>query len=230
MSKNDGKLAIYACSGIEESAIGGLGGNYTESELLNKYISEGAEYFLYTYIPDSEVAFYPKRIRDKREKQMKVREYVEAQFVPVYGSRDDFDRFIRQNIVRTINSTEVDGNTIYVDSPEEAIALLRSGVNIGVGELQTAAALIISSVITALLGVVSAVILKYMDIKQQNKLAEIQAKYVVPDEATINSSVPDGSDWSKVNWHEDEKKAGSSWLMWLLVPTALYMLFNPKKK
>lgn len=230
MSKNDGKLAIYACSGIEESAIGGLGGNYTESELLNKYISEGAEYFLYTYIPDSEVAFYSKRIRDKREKQMKVREYVEAQFVPVYGSSDDFDRFIRQNIVRTINSTEVDGNTIHVDSPEEAIALLRSGVNIGVGISETVLGAILTAVISALFGIVSAVILKYMDIKQQNKLAEIQAKYVVPDEATINSSAPDGSDWSKVDWHEDEKKAGSSWLLWLLVPTALYMLFNPKKK
>lgn len=224
MGKN---LEIYACSGLDSV---GLVGNWEDNMTLKKYLKDGAEYFLYTYIPDNELYLYPTAVKNKRVQQLKVRGWIRDVFVPVYGNEQEMDQIIRSNIVETFNSKTVGGKTVHVSSPEDVLHTLVNGESVSGGV--TIAAEILAAIITAIASVVTTLITSLVMYFSSIKSIEIQSKYVVPTEKVIAESVAEAEDWDNVNWGNWGKTstASSKWLLLLaLIPTALMMMKNKKK-
>lgn len=222
-------LKIYGCTGLGVGALK----DWTTNDVLIKYLPDSASYFLYTYIPEEEKSKYTIRIQEKRKKQIKVRAWIHDIFVPVYGTDEEFENIISSGIVNQINKVSKEKKLgVHVDSPEDALELMRSGVNIGVGVISDT---IIAAIISAVVTIVMACIGYLIDYFKEKALYETQAKYVVPSENTIKDSIMEEEDWAKANWQDLDKKnssktAGSKLLLIALIPTAIYMLSNNKKQ
>lgn len=183
------KLNIYACSGVGDvSASQRVAQNIENSgwmrnETLRKYLGSGkdggcAEYFLYIFIPDSDLAKYNATIYKKRQQQLKTYAYVRELFVGHdYGTEKEMLDIIRNGIEFTFGSS--------VDSVLEYI---RSGKSDGVGPVTEAVAAIVVAVISAVVAIITGIIQYCQSVKI--------AKYTAPTMEEIKDSAPAATDFT----------------------------------
>ena len=183
------KLNIYACSGVGEvSASQRVAQNIDDSgwmrnETLRKYLGSGkdggcAEYFLYIFIPDSELAKYNATIYKKRQQQLKTYAYVRELFVGHdYGTEQEMLDIIRNGIEYTF------GNSV-----ESVLEYIRNGKSDGVGPVTEAVAAIVVAVISAVVAIITGIIQYCQSVKI--------AKYTAPTMEEIKDSAPAATDFT----------------------------------
>lgn len=188
MSRN---LKIYACSGVGDVNVNtpkrvaeNLTDNaWSRNETLRKYLgssSDGgcAEYFLYIFIPETELSRYNSIIYRKREQQLKTFEYIRELFVGHdYGTEAEMIDIIRNGIEKTLGR-----------SVEDVLASIRNGEQNGVGELTMA----LVSLITAIIGAVVSIVMGIIQYCQSVNIA----KYTAPSYEEIVESAPSGDDFT----------------------------------
>lgn len=184
------KLNIYACSGVGDvSASQRVAQNIENSgwmrnETLRKYLGSGkdggcAEYFLYIFIPDSDLAKYNATIYKKRQQQLKTYAYVRELFVGHdYGTEQEMLDIIRNGIEST-----------FSDSVENVLFAIRTGKRDGIGEpISMAVATIVSAVIELVIAIVTGIIQYCQSVKI--------AKYTAPTMAEVKDSAPAATDFT----------------------------------
>lgn len=183
------KLNIYACSGVGDvSASQRVAQNIENSgwmrnETLRKYLGSGkdggcAEYFLYIFIPDSDLAKYNATIYKKRKQQLKTYAYVRELFVGHdYGTEQEMLDIIRNGIEFTFGS-----------SVESVLEYIRSGKSDGVGPVTEAVAAIVVAVISAVVAIITGIIQYCQSVKI--------AKYTAPTMEEIKDSAPAATDFT----------------------------------
>lgn len=183
------KLNIYACSGVGDvSASQRVAQNIENSgwmrnETLRKYLGTSkdggcAEYFLYIFIPDSDLAKYNATIYKKRQQQLKTYAYVRELFVGHdYGTEQEMLDIIRNGIEFTFGS-----------SVESVLEYIRSGKSDGVGPVTEAVAAIVVAVISAVVAIITGIIQYCQSVKI--------AKYTAPTMEEIKDSAPAATDFT----------------------------------
>lgn len=183
------KLNIYACSGVGDvSASQRVAQNIENSgwmrnETLRKYLGSGkdggcAEYFLYIFIPDSDLAKYNATIYKKRQQQLKTYAYVRELFVGHdYGTEKEMLDIIRNGIEFTFGS-----------SVESVLEYIRSGKSDGVGAVTEAVAAIVVAVISAVVAIITGIIQYCQSVKI--------AKYTAPTMEEVKDSAPAATDFT----------------------------------
>lgn len=184
------KLNIYACSGVGDvSASQRVAQNIENSgwmrnETLRKYLGSGkdggcAEYFLYIFIPDSDLAKYNATIYKKRQQQLKTYAYVRELFVGHdYGTEQEMLDIIRNGIEST-----------FSDSVENVLFAIRTGKRDGIGDpISMAVATIVSAVISLVIAVVTGIIQYCQSVKI--------AKYTAPTMEEVKDSAPAATDFT----------------------------------
>lgn len=200
-------------------------GKWLENADLAEMLTAGADYFLYTYFTDAQLAKLPKVFTAKKLKQRRTYNYCKQMFVgELYGSEDDMQAIIRAGIIDTLKRT-----------PEEYCLDMMQAIKHGkepeaVGFLfgaETAAAGIamLISLITAvgsiLVGIITAICQSVADTNV--------AKYGSLDEKIVSSSVPADTDYSGLNFGGTTTgKAGLSLLPIALVGAAIFTLIKSK--
>lgn len=182
------KLKIYACSGVGEvSSARKVAQNIEDSgwmrnETLRKYLGTSknggcAEYFLYIFIPESELAKYNATIYKKRQGQLKTYAYVRELFVSHnYGTEAQLLSIIRSGIAQTFGAPV-----------ENVLADIRAGKREGIGLLDPVT---ISAIIGAVVSVVIAVISGIIEYAKSVNVA----KYTAPTMREIEDSTPAATD------------------------------------
>lgn len=184
------KLNIYACSGVgdvtasQRVAQNIENSGWMRNETLRKYLGTSkdggcAEYFLYIFIPDSDLAKYNATIYKKRQQQLKTYAYVRELFVGHdYGTEKEMLDIIRNGIEST-----------FSDSVENVLFAIRTGKREGIGEpVSMAVATIISAVISLVIAVVTGIIQYCQSVKI--------AKYTAPTFEEIEDSAPASTDFT----------------------------------
>lgn len=182
------KLNIYACSGVGQvTSARKVAQNIDDSgwmrnETLRKYLGTSkdggcAEYFLYIFIPDSDLAKYNATIYKKRQGQLKTYAYVRELFVGHnYGTENQLLEIIRNGIEKTFGVTV-----------EDVLADIRSGKREAIGQLDPVTiAAIISAIVSIILAVISGVIEYAKSVKV--------AKYTAPTMQELEDSAPAATD------------------------------------
>lgn len=181
------KLNIYACSGVGEVASARKvareieDSGWMRNETLRKYLGTSkdggcAEYFLYIFIPDNELAKYNATIYKKRQGQLKTYAYVRELFVGHdYGTEAQLLDIIRNGIEKTFG--------VPVES---VLSDIRLGKREGVGLATEAIIAIISAVVSIVLAVISGIIEYAKSVKV--------AKYTAPTMQELEESAPASTD------------------------------------
>lgn len=180
------KLNIYACSGVGSADASNVARNIQDSgwyrdETLRRYLGSstdggGAEYFLYIFIPERDLAKYNATIYRKRKQQLKTYNYVKELFVGYnYGTEQELRDIIRSGIETTFGS------------PVEAILdEIRTGKRESIGIATEIICAIITSIVSIVIAVVSGVISYATSVKV--------AKYTAPTMQEIAESAPAETD------------------------------------
>lgn len=180
-------LKIYACSGVGDvpsarkvaQKIEDSG--WMRNETLRKYLGTSkdggcAEYFLYIFIPENELAKYNATIYKKRQGQLKTYAYVRELFVGHnYGTEAQLLGIIRNGIAQTFGAPV-----------ENVLADIRNGKREGIGLATEAIIAIISAVVSIVLAVISGVI-------EYAKSVNV-AKYTAPTMQELEDSAPAATD------------------------------------
>lgn len=181
------KLNIYACSGVGEVASARKvareieNSGWMRNETLRKYLGTSkdggcAEYFLYIFIPDNELAKYNATIYKKRQGQLKTYAYVRELFVGHnYGTENQLLEIIRGGIEKTFGAPI-----------ESVLSDIRLGKREGVGLATEAIIAIISAVVSVVLAVISGIIEYAKSVKV--------AKYTAPTMQELEDSAPASTD------------------------------------
>lgn len=181
------KLNIYACSGVDNvvsarkvaQEIEDAG--WMRNETLRKYLGTSkdggcAEYFLYIFIPENELAKYNATIYKKRQGQLKTYAYVRELFVGYnYGTEDQMLDIIRGGIEKTFGAPV-----------EVVLDEIRLGKREGVG-------LAVEAIVAIITGIVSIIIAIVNGIIQYCQTVKI-AKYTAPTMQEIEDSAPAATD------------------------------------
>lgn len=195
------KLKIYACSGvgnIDQAQSNRVtsdletAGWYT-NEILRKYLGSSddggcAEYFLYIFIPDSDLSKYNAIIYKKRKQQIKTFEYVRQLFLDHdYGTEAELLDIIRAGIEKTFGT-----------SVENVLFQIRTGKMEGVGLPMEIILAIISAVVSIVISVISGVIAYCKEVKV--------AKYTAPTFQELEDSAPAPEDYTNNEEKNKNKK------------------------
>lgn len=181
------KLKIFACSGVgdvpsaRKVAQNIEDSGWMRNETLRKYLGTSkdggcAEYFLYIFIPENELAKYNATIYKKRQGQLKTYAYVRELFVGHnYGTEAQLLGIIRNGIAKTFGAPV-----------ENVLADIRNGKREGIGLATEAIIAIISAVVSIVLAVISGVI-------EYAKSVKI-ARYTAPTMQELEDSAPAATD------------------------------------
>lgn len=186
------KLKIYACSGVEiprlsvsNRVVSDLeNSGWRESETLRKYLGTSkdggcAEYFLYIFIPDSEISKYNAVIYRKRKQQIETFKYVRELFVGhEYGTEEDMINVIRNGIEATFGTTV-----------EDVLRSVKKGEYQGVGLATEVIVAIVSAVVALVTSVISGVISYCQNVNV--------AKYTAPTIKELEESTPAATDFTR---------------------------------
>lgn len=209
------KLNIYACSGIGQvTSARKVAQNIEDSgwmrnETLRKYLGTSkdggcAEYFLYTFIPEVDLAKYNATIYRKRQGQLKTYAYVRELFVGHnYGTEAQLLDIIRGGIEKTFGVTV-----------EDVLADIRSGKREAIGQLDPVT---IAAIISAIVSIIIAVVNGIIQYAQTVKVA----KYTAPTMQELEDSAPAATDITG-----SAKKKG---LFWMTLAGVGLMLFGTFK-
>lgn len=182
------KLKIYACNGVGSTAQSVAkdieDSGWYRNETLRKYLGSSkdggcATYFLYTFIPEDDLAKYNVTIYNKRKSQLKTLKYVRELFVGHdYGTEQDLLAIIRKGVEDTF------------DMPVENVLMeIRTGKRESVGLAVEIVAAIISAIVSIVLAVISGVIAYAQTVKI--------AKYTAPTYQELEDSAPAATDFTK---------------------------------
>lgn len=183
------KLKIYACSGVDQVPTARKvaerleAAGWEDNETLRKYLGTSknggcAEYFLYIFIPESDLAKYNATIYKKRQQQLKTFAYVRELFVGHnYGTEEEMVGIIRNGI-----------ETTFGVSVETVLDEMRTGKREYVGD-PTIIAAIISAVVSIVLAVISGVIQYAQSVKV--------AQYTAPTYQELEDSAPAATDFTQ---------------------------------
>lgn len=181
------KLKIYACSGVgdvpsaRKVAQNIEDSGWMRNETLRKYLGTSkdggcAEYFLYIFIPENELAKYNATIYKKRQGQLKTYAYVRELFVGHnYGTEAQLLGIIRNGIAQTFGAPV-----------ENVLADIRNGKREGIGLATEAIIAIISAVVSIVIAVISGVIEYAKSVKV--------ARYTAPTMQELEDSAPAATD------------------------------------
>lgn len=195
------KLNIYACSGVGQVTSARKvaqdieDSGWMRNETLRKYLGTSkdggcAEYFLYIFIPESDLAKYNVTIYRKRQGQLKTYAYVRELFVGHdYGTETQLLDIIRNGIEKTFGVTV-----------EDVLFDIRNGNREAVGQLS---ATVIAAIISAVVSVVLAVISGVIQYAQSVKIA----KYTAPTYQELEDSAPAATDFT-----QKTKQKGLIWV------------------
>ena len=180
------KLNIYACSGVGQvTSARKVSQNIEDSgwmrnETLRKYLGTSkdggcADYFLYIFILENELAKYNATIYKKRQGQLKTYAYVRELFVGHnYGTEAQLLEIIRNGIETTFSA------------PVETVLYeIRIGKREAIGGLAA-----IATIITAIVSLIIAVVEGILQYAQTVKVA----KYTAPTMQEIEDSAPAATD------------------------------------
>lgn len=208
------KLKIYACSGVgavspaQRVAQDIENSGWMRNETLRKYLGTSkdggcAEYFLYIFIPEEDLAKYNATIIKKRKQQLKTYAYVRELFVGhQYGSEVEMMDVIRNGIEKTFGA-----------SVETVLYEIQTGKREGVGLATEAIVAIISAVVTIVIAVVNGVIDYCKSVKV--------AKYTAPTFQEVKESAPAPTDMTS-----GTRKNG---LLWGAIAGIALLLFGTDK-
>lgn len=194
------KLNIYACSGVGQVTSARKvaqdieDSGWMRNETLRKYLGTSkdggcAEYFLYIFIPESDLAKYNVTIYRKRQGQLKTYAYVRELFVGHdYGTESELQSIIRNGIETTFGA-----------SVETVLDEIRTGKRESIGIATEVILAIISAVVTVVLAVISGVI----EYAQSVKIA----KYTAPTYQELEDSAPAATDFT-----QKTKQKGLIWV------------------
>lgn len=208
------KLKIYACSGLDVCEASRVAQKITSSgwernETLRKYLGSSndggcAEYFLYIFIPESDLAKYNVTIYRKRQGQLKTYEYVRELFVGHdYGTENELQSIIRNGI-----------ETTFGVSVETVLDEIRTGKRESIGIATEIIVAIISAVVSIVLAVISGVIQYAQSVKI--------AKYTAPTYQELEDSAPAATDFTQ--------KTKQKGLIWATVAGLGLILIGTLKK
>lgn len=182
------RLKIYACSGVgdvpsaRKVAQNIEDSGWMRNETLRKYLGTSkdggcAEYFLYIFIPENELAKYNATIYKKRQGQLKTYEYVRELFVGHnYGTEAQLLGIIRNGIAKTFGVTV-----------EDVLYDIRTGKSEGIGQLDPVT---ISAIIGAIVSIVIAVISGIIEYAKSVNVA----RYTAPTMQELEDSAPAATD------------------------------------
>ena len=208
------KLNIYACSGLDICEASRVAQKITSSgwernETLRKYLGSSndggcAEYFLYIFIPESDLAKYNVTIYRKRQGQLKTYAYVRELFVGHdYGTENELQSIIRNGI-----------ETTFGVSVETVLDEIRTGKRESIGIAVEIIVAIIQAVVSIVLAVISGVIQYAQSVKI--------AKYTAPTYQELEDSAPAATDFTQ--------KTKQKGLIWATVAGIGLMLIGILKK
>ena len=181
------KLKIYACSGIGQVTSARKvareieDSGWMRNETLRKYLGTSkdggcAEYFLYIFIPENELAKYNATIYKKRQGQLKTYAYVRELFVGHNcGTENQLLEIIRGGIEKTFGAPV-----------ESVLNDIRIGKREGIGLATEAIIEIIRAVVSIVLAVISGIIEYAKSVKV--------AKYTAPTMQELEDSAPASTD------------------------------------
>lgn len=212
------KLKIYACSGLEgvkkiavqNRVVADLeNSGWRENEVLRKYLGTSkdggcAEYFLYIFIPESDLYMYNAIIYKKRKQQLETFKYVRELFVGHgYGTEEDMINVIRNGIEATFGTTV-----------EDVLRSIKKGAYEGVGLATEVIVAIVSAIVALVTSVISGVISYCQNVNV--------AKYTAPTFKELEESTPAATDFTK-----NTKNKG---MLWGLAVGAALLLVGTFKK
>ena len=193
-----------------EKAVSGVG---AISGDLNTYLNQSQDYFLYLFIPASEVGSWPKAIQQKRKKQQEIYDYCLKTYTAINGTEQSMQNIIRSSIIDTFGLT-----------PEAVLRRIKAGkatepIN-GVGEPITLTATAIATIVSAVISAVVAIITVILQCVANVAVA----KYAVPEDAT--SAIPETSDFDNF----DGIESNNSKLLIIGAAILGFVLFAKKRK
>lgn len=210
------KLNIYACSGVGQVTSARKvaqdieDSGWMRNETLRKYLGTSkdggcAEYFLYIFIPESDLAKYNVTIYRKRQGQLKTYAYVRELFVGHdYGTESELQSIIRNGIEKTFGL-----------SVETVLDEIRTGKREGIGVV---AVELIVAIIYAIASIIVAVISGVVQYAQSVEVA----KYTAPTYQELEDSAPAVTDFTQ--------KSKQKGLIWATVVGVGLMLIGTLKK
>lgn len=170
---------------------------WEDNEVLNKYLNHAGDYFLYLYFTPEQMAHLDtisNVFRKKRNYQQVVYNNCIAYYVNVYGSQEQMNQVIRNNIIETLGHT-----------PEAICKKIASGEKIqgvGGGIVWTAAAIVklIGIILTTIVSVISAILSykKTVDAAKYQKFNESLLDQNAAEEADLKGmKFINATDWTK---------------------------------
>ena len=201
-----------------KKAVSGIGasktkGNWQDNEELSKYLSNGSEYFLYTYFTDAQLNKLPDIFRIKRIKQRKTYNDCKAMYIGIYGSEAEMQEVIRAGIINYFGETpESVCNEIVAGK-----RTIKSVGDFGITEIVALISAITTSIVAIIAAIGNAVA----------KCYEIKYKSMTTEE--IDASVPTESDYAGFGASPGSvttKK--SSWLLWVLLGVGGWLLLRKR--
>lgn len=164
------------------------------------YLDDAGSYFLYMYIPESEISKYPFVIRARRAKEIELYNYVVKCATPLYGSVEAIDEIIYSGVVKKYNAF-----------PEDVIKTLSTESGIGV-----LSAAVILAIIEAVALVLTAIIYGIIDYCKTVAVA----KYEVPENSDYG--IAQDTDWTELDRAENLK----SFIKWGAIGAVVYLVIK----
>lgn len=200
---------------IAKSAKSISGTTWKDDNNLSPYLNDASEYFLYAYLTDAQANKLPRIFRTKRKKQQKLYNDCKTLFIRAnYGKEEDMKNIIRSGIVGYFKA-----------QPEKVCEMIVAnggrikGVNgNGIGVLSEAAIVsIIGSVLTFIVGVISAI----CQMVTESKVAEYKPVNI----ENAKAAVPSPTDYSGTNGKRIDTEEDSLTPLLLIGGVAAVALF-----
>ena len=199
------------------SGIGAVDTSWQQNADLAEYLTKGAEYFLYTYFTDEQIAKLPRVFRVKRNKQLQTYNYCKALFVDVYGSEQEMQDIIRAGIIDYFQETP---EAICDGFFQKTTGTKKIGfVFLGLVGAEAVGALI------SLLGVVATLIGTIINAICTMVAQTNVAKYGSIDRQVVDTSVPDPDDYDDLDINGLSSDS-SSWIKYAAIGAAVLLLLK----
>lgn len=176
---------------LRKSKVSKVSGTEYDNEDLQKYLVDGANYFLYLYFTPEELAKLPKVFQTKAAKQLQIYNYCKSLYIGIYGSETEMRNVIVSGIKKRFDGA----------SPraicKKIVALPRKAKDYGiagsegVGLATEIIVAIIEGLVTLIIGVVSAICSCVRDTNI--------AKYQAIKQETIDTAPPEDDDFNELD-------------------------------
>ena len=208
LSEDTQKEITAALKKIKVKGVSGK--DYKEIPDLAKYLNDAADYFLYTFFTDEQLAQLPRVFQTKAKQQWTIYEYCLALFEDVCGNKAAMDKIIRTKLIERYNDTP---ENVCLDIVENRRKDAIEGL--AVGEIITIITSIIVPVVLAIISAIATVVSK--------KYSE---KYKAIDQIAIDGGIPSESDFDSSTFVIGTSGNKKNWLTIGLVGLGAYLLLK----